>query len=110
MSQISQSQISQSWNDGSSVTRARELEAIRKTLEALSKAIQDRRVALAHHAAASSQADSDWEQMLRTHREAQLKLETTGGLMSQLIEGLRLDIDVLKHAFRKWMLRTDRNF
>ena len=110
MSQISQSQISQSWNDGNSVTRVRELEAVRKTLDALSEAIQARRRALAHHAAASSQADADWEAMLRAHREVQLKLETKGGLTGQLIEGLRLDIDVLKHAFRKWMLRTDRNY
>ncbi len=101
------SQISQSRNDN---TRVPEPEAVRKTLDALSKAIQDRRIALTHHAAASSQADSDWEEMLRAHREVRLRLETTGGLTGQLIEGLRFDIDVLKHAFRKWMLRTDRNF
>lgn len=104
------SQISQFRNDNGSVTRVPEPEAVRKTLDALSKAIQDRRIALTHHAAASSQADADWEAMLRAHREVQLKLETKGGLTGQLIEGLRLDIDVLKHAFRKWMLRTDRNF
>ena len=54
--------------------------------------------------------EGDWEDRLRAHQEVQLKIETMGTMTSQLIEGLRLDLDLLKHAFRRWVFQIDRKF
>ena len=35
------------------------------------------------------------------------KLEASGSITRQILEGLRLDLDILKYAFQRWMFRLD---
>ena len=95
--------------DRGSRSRSRsEIEVARKRLDTLGRTIKEKRLALAHPPPGVL-SDGDWEDMLRAHQEVQLKIETMG-TMSQLIEGLRLDLDILKHAFRRWVFQIDRKF
>ena len=87
-----------------------EIEVARKKLDTLGQTIKEKRLALAHQTPGVLHPDGDWEDMLRAHQEVQLKIETMGTTTSQLIEGLRLDLDILKHAFRRWVFRIDRKF
>ncbi len=94
---------------GSSSRSRSEIEVALKRLDTLGQTIKEKRLALAHPPPGVL-SDGDWEDMLRAHQEVQLKIETMGTTPSQLIEGLRLDFDILKHAFRRWMFRIDRKF
>lgn len=82
----------------------------RQALDQLDQAIADRRRALAYQASRNRQTDDDWEEMVRAHRALQVKLEATGTMTDQLIEGLRFDLDILRHAFRRWVFRVDGSF
>jgi hypothetical protein len=79
-------------------------------LDRLGQTIADRRRALARHTSRGPQSDDDWDAMVRAHRASQLEIESTGTVTAQLIEGLRFDLDILKHAFRRWVVRVDRIF
>ena len=48
--------------------------------------------------------------MLEAHRTLRKKLEASGGMTRQILEGLRLDLDILKHDIRRWMYRLDSKF
>jgi len=84
-----------------------EIEVARKKLDTLGQTIKEKRLALAHQPPGVL-PDGDWDD--RAHQEVQLEIETMGTMTSQIIEGLRLNLDILKHAFRRWMFRIDRKF
>ena len=54
------------------------------------------------------QTNDDWDTMIRAHQSIQRNIESTGTLKDQLIEGLRFDLDILKHAFGRWVFRVER--
>ena len=86
-----------------------EIEVARKKLDTLGQTIKEKRLALARQPP-EVLPEGDWEDRLRAHQEVQLKIETMGTMTNQLIEGLRLDLDLLKHAFRRWVFQIDRKF
>jgi hypothetical protein len=58
----------------------------------------------------AGEARNDWEDMLRTHAALSRKLNAAGAHSSEALEGLRLDVDVLRHSFERWMARIEGNF
>jgi hypothetical protein len=56
------------------------------------------------------QTHDDWDTMIRAHQAIQRNIESTGTVTDQLIEGLRFDLDILKHAFGRWAFRVDQRF
>jgi hypothetical protein len=80
--------------------------AVHQTLDWLGQAIIDRRRRLAHQASVSRQTEGDWEEMLRAHRDCNWR----SNRRERLIEGLRFDLDILRHAFRRWVFRVDGSF
>jgi hypothetical protein len=58
----------------------------------------------------AGEAHKDWEDMLRTHAALSRKLEAAGDHSSEALEGLRLDVDVLRHSFERWMARVEGSF
>ncbi len=54
--------------------------------------------------------DADWEQMISLHRARQAKLQLQGSLGAHFIEGLRFDVDILRHAFGRWVSHVDRRY
>jgi hypothetical protein len=92
------------------LTSAADPATARTTLDAFDKAIKAKRLALDHRRASRVFTNADWEEMLRGHRERQLQIFARGSLSSQFVEGFRLDLDILRHAFRRWVCRVDRTF
>jgi hypothetical protein len=58
----------------------------------------------------AGEARKDWEDMLRTHAALNRKLDADHAHSSEALEGLRLDVDVLRHSFERWMARVEGNF
>lgn len=87
-----------------------EIEVIRHTLKALEKSIEDKRVSLITHAAEAERLNKAWELTLHRHRIVEREIKATGNTTQLILEGLSFDLDVLKHAFQRWMYRVDRNF
>jgi len=87
-----------------------EFGAIRKDLRALEKRIEETRAALDEDTRQGDRVDHDWEEMLRAHAKIQKALAASVGMIKLVIEGLRLDADIVKHSFRRWIWRTDHKF
>jgi hypothetical protein len=88
-------------------TASSDLTADAVRLEELTKAIERKRRSFAP---SRNPSNSGWDEMLRLHRERQLKAEKSASLKGQILEGFRFDLDILKHAFGRWLLRVDSCF
>ena len=87
-----------------------EIEVLRQDLRALAKQIEKSLAALAEDTGQGDRPDRDWEDMLRAHAKIQEALRGSGSMTRLVIEGLRLDIDILNHSFRRWISRNDQKF
>ena len=87
-----------------------EIEALREDLRALAKRIEKSLAVLAEDTGQADRPDRDWEDMLRAHTKIQEALRGSGDMTKLVIEGLRLDIDILNHSFRRWISRNDQKF
>ena len=85
-------------------------EAIRGDLRSLEKRIKETRAGLADKTRQADRVDRDWEEMIRAHAKIQEALQASGGIIKIVIEGLRLDADILKYSLRRWVLRHDHKF
>jgi hypothetical protein len=50
--------------------------------------------------------DAGWDEMLRSHQAVQRALQERGDWKALLVESLRLDLDILRHAFPRWVARV----
>ena len=57
-----------------------------------------------------SEAQRDWDSMVETHADLRRKLDASGDQSGQALAGIRLDIDVLRNSFERWMARVEGNF
>jgi hypothetical protein len=48
--------------------------------------------------------------MVETHADLRRKLEATGNQSGQALDGISLDVDVLRNSFEQWMARVEGNF
>ena len=48
--------------------------------------------------------------MVRTHTGISRRLEAARDNPTEVLEGIRFDIDILRHSFEKWMARVEGNF
>jgi hypothetical protein len=86
------------------------IEAIRGDLRSLEKRIKETRAGLADETRQADRVDRDWEEMIRAHAKIQEAVQASGSMMKLVIEGLRLDADILKFSLRRWVLRHDHKF
>ena len=56
----------------------------------------------------AAQASDDWDTMVRSHDEIRRRLEADQS--SAVVEGARLDLDVLRNSFERWMARVESNY
>ncbi len=56
----------------------------------------------------AAQARADWDNMVSSHAEIRRRLEADQS--SAVVEGARLDIDVLRNSFQRWMARVESNY
>jgi hypothetical protein len=92
------------------MVRSSESDAIRKDLRSLEKRIDETRAALAKDTRQGDRVDDDWEEMLRAHAKIQEALRASGSMTKLVIEGLRLDVDILKYSCRRWIWQNDHKF
>jgi hypothetical protein len=56
----------------------------------------------------AAQAQADWDNMVASHAEISRRLAADQS--SAVVEGARLDIDVLRNSFERWMSRVESNY
>ncbi len=56
----------------------------------------------------AAQARADWDNMVSSHAEISRRLEADQS--SAVVAGARLDIDVLRNSFERWMSRVESNY
>ena len=55
-------------------------------------------------------AHQDWQAMVDNHAAISRKLDAADDQSAEALEGIRLDIDVLRNSFERWMARVEGNF
>jgi hypothetical protein len=56
----------------------------------------------------AGQARKDWDDMVRSHADIRRRLDSA--MSSQVVEGVRMDMDVLRNSFERWVARVEGNF
>ena len=82
------------------------LNDVKRKLDELEQRIQ---AARAQHGAVS-EADKDWQDMVRAHTDMQRKLGAAKDHSVEALESIHLDVDIFRNSFEKWMARVERNF
>lgn len=84
------------------------VEDTKRKLAELEQRIQAAKSSLGADKEIAQGARKDWDEMVRTHAEIRRKLDTDQS--SDVLEGVRLDIDVLRHSFERWMARVEGTY
>jgi hypothetical protein len=58
----------------------------------------------------AGEAHKDWRDMVQSHAAICRKLDGADDQPAEVLEGIRLDIDVLRNSFERWMARVEGNF
>jgi hypothetical protein len=86
------------------------VEDTRRKLDELEQRI---RAAKSSHGAPgqlSGETQKDWQSMVETHAELCRKLDAANDQSAEVVEGIRMSVDVLSHSFERWMARVEGNF
>jgi hypothetical protein len=82
----------------------------KRKLNELEQRIRAARASPGAHHEISGQAQKDWDAMVSSHAAIARKLEATDDHPAEVLEGIRLDIDVLRHSFERWMARVEGDY
>jgi hypothetical protein len=82
----------------------------KRKLDDLEQRIRAARTSPGAHHEISGEARKDWDDMLASHATIARKLEASKDHPAEVLEGIRLDIDVLRHSFERWMARVESNY
>jgi len=55
-------------------------------------------------------AHKDWQAMVDSHAAISRKLDAADDHPAEVLEGIRLDVDVLCNSFERWMARVEGNY
>jgi hypothetical protein len=86
------------------------VEDTRRKLQELEQQIRAAKSSLGAKGEIVSEAQKDWNAMVETHAAIRRRLEASGDQSGQALDGIRLDIDVLRNSFERWMARVEGNF
>ena len=86
------------------------VEDTKRRLQELEQRIRAAKSSLGAKGEIVSGAQNDWNVMLATHAEIRRKLDASGNQSGQALDGIHLDIDVLRNSFERWMARVEGNF
>jgi chromosome segregation ATPase len=86
------------------------VEETRRKLDELDKKIKAAKAAPGASQEIASDANKDWQDMVQSHAEISRKLDAANDQSAEVLEGIRLDVDVLRHSFERWMARVEGNF
>ncbi len=83
--------------------------AISRKLNELEQQIRAARGSLSAQQIAN-ETHKDWEDMLASHAAISRKLDAADDHPAEVLEGIRLDVDVLCNSFERWMARVEGNY
>jgi len=86
------------------------VEDTKRKLQELEQRIRAARSSLGAKGEIVNEAQNDWNTMIETHAAIRRKLDASGNQSGQALDGIRLDIDVLRNSFERWMARVEGNF
>ena len=86
------------------------VEDTKRRLQDLEQRIRAAKSSLGAKGEIVSEAQKDWDKMVETHADLRRKLDASGNQSAQALDGISLDIDVLRNAFERWMARVEGNF
>jgi hypothetical protein len=86
------------------------VEDTKRKLQELEQRIRAARSSLGAKGEIVNEAQNDWNTMVETHAAIRRKLDASGNQSGQALDGIRLDIDVLRNSFERWMARVEGNF
>ncbi len=86
------------------------VEDTKRKLQELEQRIRAAKSSLGAKGEIVSEAQKDWDAMVETHANLRRKLDASGNQSGQTLDGIRLDIDVLRNSFERWMARVEGNF
>ncbi len=86
------------------------VEETRRKLDELEQRIRAARASPGAPGELAGAAHKDWQDMLQSHAEISRKLDAAKDEPAEVVEGVRLDVDVLRHSFERWMARVEGNF
>lgn len=58
----------------------------------------------------NDEAQRDWKTMVEMHSDIRRKLDARADHPNGVLEGIRFDIDILRHSFEKWMAKVEGRF
>lgn len=82
----------------------------RSKLEELGKKITEAKDSPGAPAEISAQASDDWRKMVESHADIKRRLDVEGNQTGEVLESIRADIDILRHAFEKWLAHNESAF
>jgi len=86
------------------------VEDTKRKLQELEQRIRAAKSSLGAKGDIVGEAEKDWNAMVETHAAIRRRLEASGNQSGQALDGIRLDIDVLRNSFERWMARVEGNF
>jgi len=86
------------------------VEETKRKLSDLEQRINAAKTSLGAHGEIAEDVHKDWNDMLQTHAEISRRLDSTKDQSSEVLEGIRFDVDILSHSFERWMARVEGNF
>ena len=86
------------------------VEDTKRKLQELEQRIRAAKSSLGAKGDIVGEAEKDWNAMVETHAAIRRRLEASSNQSGQALDGVRLDIDVLRNSFERWMARVEGNF
>lgn len=83
-------------------------EETRRKLDELEQEIRAAKAAPGAPEQIAGETEKEWQAMLDTHAAIRRKLDADQSAAT--LEGIRLDVDVLRNSFARWMGRVESNF
>jgi hypothetical protein len=93
---------------GETVSQTASIEDTKRKLDDLGQRINAAKSSIVSNHSLAGKARKDWDDMMRSHAEIRRRLDAAQS--SQVIEGVRLDIDVLRNSFEGWVARVEGSF
>lgn len=86
------------------------VEDTKRKLSELEERIRAARSSEGAHKELADEAKKDWDDMVQNHADISRKLDATDDHSAEVLEGIRLDVDVLRNSFERWMARVESSY
>jgi hypothetical protein len=86
------------------------VEDTKRKLSELEERIKAARSSEGAHKELADEAKKDWDSMVESHADISRKLNAADDHSAEALEGIRLDVDVLRNSFERWMARVESSY